>query len=206
MRKTQNLEDGHNVCTAVIHTHECELDRLKSKARGPIYSNLHRDSIGTKECVAGRCSHLSRCYRPLKVSFAQYVCITLRCRITISRSVSPGKPVARQSDCTHKLARVMPAWPLVHSQANSPEWPEGSRPGGPIDSSDESPGADTVSREHLVPRPPTAQPKMTRGQPKLVTAGPSRWTALLARTCVRPLPARLTRQCSIVACGSISGG
>jgi hypothetical protein len=34
--------------------------------------------------------------------------------------------------------------PLVHSQARSPE---GSRPGGPSDGSDESPGADGVVSE-----------------------------------------------------------
>jgi hypothetical protein len=42
-------------------------------------------------------------------------------------------------DACHVQTRVTPARPLVHSQASSPE---GSRPGGPSDGGDESPGAD----------------------------------------------------------------
>jgi hypothetical protein len=90
-----------------------------------IYSNLHRDSNCTKEYVVALCFHLLQCYRPLKVSFAQNVRITLYYRIRISRPVAHAchGPTAH----TSKL-QVTPAQPLVHSQARSPKR---LRPGGP---------------------------------------------------------------------------
>ncbi len=120
--------------------------------------------------------------------------MALRCRLRISRPDAHAGLTAHTS-----WLLVTPARPLVHSQARSSE---GSRPGGPSDGGDESPGADgivsRVSRAHLVrpperppirlpERPPVALPKMTCCLPKLVLALE---TVLLARTCVRLLPAR----------------
>jgi hypothetical protein len=118
---------SHDVCTAMRHTHKVGWIRLTSKASGsPIYSNLHRDSNSTAEnVVAACCSHLSRRYRLLKVSFAQNVRMALRCRIGIARPVAHAGPTAQ--------LQVTPAQPMV-----------GSLPVGPSDGGDESPGADGV--------------------------------------------------------------
>jgi hypothetical protein len=61
------------------------------------------------------------------------------CRIRISRPVAQ----AHAGPTVHtSYLRVTLARPLVHSQARSPE---GSRPGGPSDGGDESPGASGVT-------------------------------------------------------------
>ncbi len=78
---------------------------LTSKARSPIYSNLHRDPNGTNQRC--RCLLLHVCHsftsRPITVSFAQNVRMSLRCRIRIS----------------------MPAQVRLHTQVSSESRPPG---------------------------------------------------------------------------------
>ncbi len=50
---------SHKVCTAMIRSHKCGLDRTPSKARRPIYSNLHRDLKRQESKIVVACCFMS---------------------------------------------------------------------------------------------------------------------------------------------------
>ncbi len=92
---------SHEVCTAMIHTHKCGLDRTPSRARRPIYSNLHRDLKRKESKMSLPAQKKNSLYltRPITVSFAQK-----RSHVSPLQDKNLPARCSRRSDCTHKLA------------------------------------------------------------------------------------------------------
>jgi hypothetical protein len=73
------------VCTAMIRTHRCGLDRDSRAKLAALFIQIFTGiQTASNEYDVACCSHLSRRYRPLMVSFAQNVRMSLRFRIRIS--------------------------------------------------------------------------------------------------------------------------
>ncbi len=70
---------------------------LTSNARGPMYSNLARDSNSKNRNMSLLAAHICRGAIDVKVSLAQNVRMSLRCRLRISRPVAHAGPTAHTS-------------------------------------------------------------------------------------------------------------
>jgi hypothetical protein len=134
---------SRDVCTAMIRTHKCGLDRTHEQS-DPKPAALFIQIVAGIETTdlnmsCSTCSHLSRRSRALKVSFAQK-----RSHGSPLQDKNLSARCSRRSDCTHKLApsHARPATGPLTARS-----PEESRPSGPSEGGDESPGAYGIASE-----------------------------------------------------------
>ena len=101
---------SHEVCTAMIRTHRCGLDRDSEQSSSSVFiQNLHRGSNGKNQKMSLLLLHVC-CYASPVTVFAQK-----RSQASPLQDKNLPASCSRWSDCTHKLApsHARPAGPAT---------------------------------------------------------------------------------------------